>query len=142
MRRLATLPGLLAGTIALVMLVMSLTLRSEPLRAVAVLIATGSLCYGWIRLRPPQSGFGLVRLRVAFSMGALACTWSGLNVVRFYLYNPAMEGATIYSAWYEIVCTTQVVIQWFLAGLGVVLLVLLAVFPSWIRSHSVQNSKH
>jgi hypothetical protein len=140
MRRLML--GLLACTIALVMLLLSLSFRLEPLRAIAILIAAGSICYGWVRVRPHlQSRIGLVAFSVAFSMLAFACAWSGLNVIRFYLYNPAMEGAATFATWYEIVCTTQVVIQWLLAGLGVVLLVLLVVSPFWIRSHSVRNSK-
>jgi hypothetical protein len=85
--------SLLACTVALVMLVLSLSLRSEPLRAVAVFIAAGLLYHGWGCLRPRlQSRFGLVGLSVTFSTGALACAWSGLNVARFYLYNPANGG--------------------------------------------------
>ncbi len=129
--------SLLACTIALVMLLVSLSLPFEPLRAAAVLITAGSIWYGWVRLRKNlQTRIGLLcLLGVGISALALACAWSGLNVVRFYLYNPAMEGAAIYSTWFEIVCSTQVVVQWCGVVLALVFVVGLAIFPFWTRSH-------
>jgi preprotein translocase subunit SecF len=44
-------PGVLAVGIALIMIGVSLTLRSEAQRATAVLIAAGSIGYAWVRLR-------------------------------------------------------------------------------------------
>ena len=132
--------GLLACTIAVIMLLLSLSFRSEPLRAVGVLLAGGSIWYAWFTFGPRiQSRPGLVLLSVALLTLILACTWSGLNVVRYYLYDPAIEGAAIYSASYKIVCTAQVVIQWCGAVAALVLLVVLAISPFWMRSPSVHK---
>jgi hypothetical protein len=132
-------PGLLTCSIALVTLLLSLSLRSEPLRAIAVLVTVALLSFGWIWLRPHLEHRFVLVGRIAFSMGVLGCVWSGLNVVRFYVYNSAMEGAAIYSACYRIVCTTQVMIQWCLMVFGVLLLPVLAVSAFWTRSQSAQS---
>lgn len=133
-------PGLLASTIAIVMLFLSLSFRSEPLRAIGVLVAAGSLCYAWVTLLARiQSGPDLVVLRAALFTLTLACTWSALNVVRYYLYNPAIEGPEIYSTSYKIVCTTQMVVQWCGAIASLVLVVVLAISPFWTRAQSVHT---
>jgi hypothetical protein len=130
--------AVLTVLVALVMLWFSLTLRSEPLRAFAVVIAAGSITYGWISLRKNlQSRLGVVLLGAGLSTLALGCAWSGLNVARFYLYNPAIEGAAVYSTWFEIVCTTQVVVEWCLAIVALAFAVILAISPFWMRSHRV-----
>lgn len=123
--------GLLACTIAVAILLLSFSFRSEPLRAVGALMAGGSICYAWFTLRPRvQSRPGLVLLSVALLTLILACTWSGLNVVRYYLYDPAIEGPAIYSTSYKIVCTTQVVVQWCGVIASLFLVVVLAISPS------------
>jgi hypothetical protein len=133
MRRSSAVPAVL---VALVMLVLSLTLRSEPLRAVAVLIAAGSITYGSVTLRKKlQSRLGLILLGAGLSTLALGCAWSGLNVVRFYLYNPAMDQVGSYPTWFEIVSTTQVVIQWCTAIAALAFVVILAGSPLWMRFH-------
>ena len=55
--------AVLTVVVALVALWFSLTLRSEPLRAVAVLIAAGSITYGWVHVRKNlQSRLGVILL--------------------------------------------------------------------------------
>lgn len=126
--------------VALVMLWFSLTLRSEPLRAFAVVIAAGSITYGWISLRKNlQSRLGVVLLGAGLSTLALGCAWSGLNVARFYLYNPAMEQVGSYPTWFGIVCTTQVVVQWCGAVAALAFVVMLAGSPLWMRSHRASS---
>jgi hypothetical protein len=132
MRRIV--PDLLACAIASVTLVLSLSFRSEPLRAVMVVISGSSLCCAWHVIRPHvQSRLGVVLLGVGLSTLALGCAWSGLNVMRFYLYNPAMEQVGSYFIWYEIVCTTQVVVQWCGAVVASAFVVILVISPFWIR---------
>jgi hypothetical protein len=139
MRRLSG-PGLLACGIAVVMLWFSLTLRSEPLRAVAVLIAASSITCGWVSLRKNlQSRLGVILLGAGLSTLALGCAWSGLNVARFYLYNPAMEQVGTYPTWFEIVRTAQVVVQWCGAVAALTFLVILAGFPLWMRFHRASS---
>lgn len=121
--------GSLACSIALVMLLLSLTLRSEPQRAVAVLIAAGSISYLWRSFRKNlQSRLGMVLLGTGLSTLALGCAWSGLNVVRFYLYNPAMNQVGSYPTWFQTVCTTQVVVQWCGAAVALAFVVILAIW--------------
>jgi hypothetical protein len=134
-------PGVLAVGIALIMIGVSLTLRSEAQRATAVLIAAGSIGYAWVRLRNYlQSWLGLGLLGTGLLTLAIACTWSGLNVVRFCLYDPAIVGTAVYSTWYEIVCTTQVILQWCGAVLALAFVVVLAVFPFWTRMRSAREN--
>jgi hypothetical protein len=131
--------GVLAIGIALLMIGVSLALRSEVQRAAAVLIAAGSIGYAWTMLRNRlQSRLGLGLLGSGLSTLAIACAWSGLNVVRFYLYDPAIVGTAVYSTWYEIVCRTQVVLQWCGAILALAFVVVLAVFPFWTRIRSAR----
>jgi len=126
--------------VALVMLWFSLTLRSEPLRAFAVVIAAGSITYGWISLRKNlQSRLGVVLLGAGLSTLALGCAWSGLNVARFYLYNPAMEQVGSYPAWFGIVCTTQVVVQWCGAVAALAFVAILVGSPLWMRFHRASS---
>ncbi|HKU27520.1 MAG TPA: hypothetical protein VJQ54_18755 [Candidatus Sulfotelmatobacter sp.] len=133
MRRWSAVPVVL---IVLVMLGLSLTLSSEPLRAVAVLIAAGSISYAWISLRKNlQSRTGVILLGAGLSTLALGCAWSGLNVARFYLYNPAMNQVGSYPTWFEIVSTMQVVIQWCGAVAALAFVVILAGSPLWTRFH-------
>jgi hypothetical protein len=126
--------------VALVMLWFSLTLRSETLRTVAVLIAAGSIAYGYISLRKNlQSRLGVLLLGAGLSTLTLGCAWSGLNVARFYLYNPAMEQVGSYPTWFGIVCTTQVVVQWCGAVAALAFVVILAGSPLWIRSYRASS---
>jgi len=132
--------AVLTVLVALVMLWFSLTLRSEPLRAFAVVIAAGSITYGWISLRKNlQSRLGVVLLGAGLSTLALGCAWSGLNVARFYLYNPAMEQVGSYPTWFGIVCTTQVVVQWCGAVAALAFVVILAGSPLWMRFHRASS---
>ncbi len=140
MRRWNAVPAVL---IALVMLGLSLTLSSEPLRAVAVLVAAGSISYAWVSLRKNlQSRTGVILLGAGLSSLALGCAWSGLNVARFYLYNPAMNQVGSYPTWFEIVSTTQVVVQWCGAVAALAFVAILAVWPFSRRSGSAPNSKY
>jgi hypothetical protein len=126
--------------VALVMLGFSVTLRSEPLRAAAVLIAAGSITYGWVSLHKKlQSRLGVVLLGAGLSTLALGCAWSGLNVVRFYLYNPAMDQVGSYPTWFEIVRTAQVVVQWCGAVVALAFVVILAASPLWVRFHRASS---
>jgi len=135
-------PGVLGIGIAAVMLALSLTIRSENQRAVAVLVASGLVCYAWIVLRARvKSRLGLGLLGSGLATLVLACAWSGLNVARFHLYNPAIEGPAIYSTWYEIVCTTQVVLQWCGTVLALAFVVGLAVFPFWTHIRSARENR-
>ncbi len=140
MRRWSAVPVVL---VALVMLGFSLTLRSELLRATAVLITAGSITYGWVSLRKKlQSRLGVVLLGAGLSTLALGCAWSGLNVARFYLYNPAMNQVGSYPTWFEIVRTPQVVVQWCGAVAALAFILILVIWPFSMRSSSAQSSKH
>jgi hypothetical protein len=133
--------GVLAVAIALVMIGVSLALRSEAQRAAAVLVAAGSIGYAWVTLRNHlQSWLGLCLLGTGLSTLAIACAWSGLNVVRFCLYDPAIVGTAVYSTWYEIVCTAQVILQWCGAVLVLAFVVVLAIFPFWPRIRSAREN--
>ena len=68
MTRQLAAAGLLA--IGIAMLGLSLTLRSEIQRAVVLLIAAGSIGYGWLRLRRDiHSRFGVLALGAGADIG-------------------------------------------------------------------------
>ena len=137
--------GLLVCGIALVLLVLSLSVRSEPLRACLVVGAGSMLWVGFARLgQYSHSRFTLTGMVLAFSMVALSCVWSGLNVIRFYLHNPAhnpsQKWEVFFDRLYGAVCSTQIVIQWCVAVLGiafVVFMVILFLRWSWIAVRKV-----
>ena len=138
MRRSAAAIALL---VALIMLWFSLTLRSELPRAVAAFFAFGSTIYAWVSLRKKlQSRLPAILLGAGLSTLALACAWSGLNVVRYYLYDPAMERVGSYRAWFEIVSIAQAVLQWCVVVV-LAFVVSLAMFPLWLRFRRAPSSK-
>jgi hypothetical protein len=142
MRRKNIALGFSCVCAVLFMLGLSLTVRSEILRAVADLIAFVSIGFGWVILREKaRSLLGLGWLFSGFLILVTGCVWSGLNVARFYLYDPAIIGRANYSTAYAIVCQAQRLLQWL--GLGLVALFAIAslLLPFHRYFQSVPRSK-
>ena len=130
---------ILLASIAVVMLGLQMVFHLEIQRAVLVLISMGTSIYVWIRFRRALRPWpGRILLGLGTLLLALACGWSGANIVRSNLYNAAVDGHEPYSTWYEIVCTTQVVLQWSAAVLAVAFVVGSAILPFWIRLQPTQ----
>jgi len=99
-------------------LVVSGILLSEPGRAVASVLCILLLIQSWVIQRKyARSRERLVLLSLALSLPALAALWLGLNVLRFYSYNPESP-AQVYSA----VVRTQEVVQNLALAVGLVVL--------------------
>ena len=99
-------------------LVVSGILLSEPGRAVASVLCILLLIQSWVIQRKyARSRERLVLLSLALSLPALAALWLGLNVLRFYSYNPESR-AQVYSA----VVRIQEVIQNLALAVGLVVL--------------------
>lgn len=99
-------------------LVVSGILLSEPGRAFASVLCMLLLIHSWIvQRRYTQSRERLVLLSLALSLPALAALWLGLNVLRFYSYDPE-SSAQFYSA----VVHLQEVVQNLALAVGLVVL--------------------
>jgi len=99
-------------------LVVSGILLSEPGRAVASVLCILLLIQSWVIQRKyARSRERLVLLSLALSLPALAALWLGLNVLRFYSYNPESP-AQVYSA----VVHIQEVVQNLALAVGLVVL--------------------
>jgi hypothetical protein len=99
-------------------LVVSGILLSEPGRAVASVLCILLLIQSWVIQRKyARSRERLVLLSLALSLPALAALWLGLNVLRFYSYNPESP-AQVYSA----VVRIQEVVQNLALAVGLVVL--------------------
>ena len=71
--------------------------RSEPGRAVASLVCLALVMQSWFTQRQiVKSREGLVLIALALSLPALASVWLGLNVLRFYSYDPVSD-ISVYS---------------------------------------------
>ena len=72
-------------------------LRSEPGRAVASVVCLALVMQSWFtQRRYVKSRERLVLVALALSLPALASVWLGLNVLRFYSYDPASD-ISVYS---------------------------------------------
>lgn len=99
-------------------LVVSGILLSEPGRAVASVLCILLLIQSWVIQRKyARSRERLVLLSLALSLPALAALWLGLNVLRFYTYDPESP-AQLYSA----VVRIQEVVQNLALGVGLVVM--------------------
>jgi RHS repeat-associated protein len=99
-------------------LVVSGILLSEPGRAVASVLCIPLLIQSWVIQRKyARSRERLVLLSLVLSLPALAAFWLGLNVLRFYLYDPESP-AQLYSA----VVRLQEVVQNLALALGLVVI--------------------
>jgi hypothetical protein len=78
-------------------LVISGVLRSEPGRAVASVVCLALVMHSWFtQRRHVKSRKRLVLVALALSLPALASVWIGLNVLRFYSYDPVSD-ISVYS---------------------------------------------
>ena len=99
-------------------LVASGILVSEPGRAVASILCILLLIESWVVQRKyARSRERLVLLSLVLSLPALAALWLGLNVLRFYSYDPESL-AQLYSA----VVRTQEVVQNLALAVGLVVI--------------------
>ena len=74
-----------------------IVLRSEPGRAVASFVCLALLMQCWFtQRRYVKSRERLVLVALALSLPALASVWLGLNVLRFYSYDPVSD-ISVYS---------------------------------------------
>lgn len=74
-----------------------IVLRSEPGRAVASVVCLALVMQSWFtQRRYVKSRERLVLVALALSLPALASVWLGLNVLRFYSYDPVSD-ISVYS---------------------------------------------
>ena len=79
-------------------LIMSGNIRSQPARAAAAVLSLGLVLESWFaQRRYSRTGSGLALLTFILSLPALGSLWLGLNLVRFYSYEPESR-ASMYSA--------------------------------------------
>ena len=94
-------------------------IRSESGHALASVLSIALLIHAWLKQRTYiKTWHGLVLSTLVLGLPALACTWLGLNVIRFYSYAPD-AGHNIY--WF--VVQTQDIIVW--SGKAVMVIVVL-----------------
>jgi hypothetical protein len=90
--------------------------RSEPGRAVASVVCLGLVIQSWFtQRRYVKSRERLVLVALALSLPALASVWLGLNVLRFYSYDPVSEISV-----YSVVVRLQAIIERFAYVIGLV----------------------
>jgi hypothetical protein len=107
-------------SIAIVVAILGLPLLgllpSEPGRAFASILCLALLVQSWFAQRRYFSDSRkLVLLTLVLSLPALASTWLGLNVIRFYSY-PGDEESKVYSE----VIRLQSGIEWFAVAVALV----------------------
>jgi hypothetical protein len=90
--------------------------RSEPGRAVASLVCLGLVIQSWFtQRRYVKSRERLVLVALALSLPALASVWLGLNVLRFYSYDPVSDISV-----YSVVVRLQAIIEGIAYAIGLV----------------------
>ena len=90
--------------------------RSEPGRAVASVVCLGLVIQSWFTQRKyVKSRERLVLVALALSLPALASVWLGLNVLRFYSYDPVSDISV-----YSVVVRLQAIIEGVAYAIGLV----------------------
>lgn len=90
--------------------------RSEPGRAVASVVCLGLVIQSWLtQRRYVKSRERLVLVALALSLPALASVWLGLNVLRFYSYDPVSDISV-----YSVVVRLQAIIEGVAYAIGLV----------------------
>jgi hypothetical protein len=93
-----------------------IVLRSEPGRAVASVVCLALVMQSWsTQRRYVKSRERLVLVALALSLPALASVWLGLNVLRFYSYDPVWD-ISVYST----VVRLQAIIEGVAYAIGLV----------------------
>ncbi len=93
-----------------------IVLRSEPGRAVASVVCLALVMQSWFtQRRYVKSRETLVLVALALSLPALASVWLGLNVLRFYSYDPVSD-ISVYST----VVRLQAIIEGVAYAIGLV----------------------
>jgi hypothetical protein len=90
--------------------------RSEPGRAVASVVCLGLVIQSWLtQRRYVKSRERLVLVALGLSLPALASVWLGLNVLRFYSYDPVSDISV-----YSVVVRLQAIIEGVAYAIGLV----------------------
>lgn len=90
--------------------------RSEPGRAVASVVWLGLVIQSWfMQRRYVKSRERLILVALALSLPALASVWLGLNVLRFYSYDPVSDISV-----YSVVVRLQAIIEGVAYAIGLV----------------------
>lgn len=76
---------------AMCFLPLAVVLRSERLRAVFAVGCFGLLIYQSFLYRRAGTGLRYLSLSLIVIWAGLACVWLGLNVIRYYTYDPFSE---------------------------------------------------
>ena len=110
--------------------------QSEVVRAVLAVTCIALMAFQWALYRKTVGGSKFLLLSLIVAWFTLASLWLGLNVVRYYTYNP--ESARTW-AWHTLVAQIQTPILWAMALLiPVVFTWVLWLFVHWI-SGRVRN---
>lgn len=90
--------------------------RSEPGRAVASVVCLGLVIQSWLtQRRYVKRRERLILVALALSLPALASVWLGLNVLRFYSYDPVSDISV-----YSVVVRLQAIIEGVAYAIGLV----------------------
>ena len=92
-------------------------LNSEIVRAVLAVLCTSLMFYQWLIYRKTNRGMQLFFLSLVVGGLALSSVWIGLNVVRFYTYDP--ESHRLW-AWHMLIVHIQEIVKWAVVGLAAV----------------------
>ena len=92
-------------------------LNSEIVRAVLAVFCTALMIYQWLIYRKTNRGMQLLFLWLVVGGLTLSSIWVGLNVVRFYTYDP--ESNRMW-AWHMLIVQIQEIIKWAVVGLAAI----------------------
>jgi hypothetical protein len=106
-------------------------LRSEIVRAVLAVVCTGLMIFQWLIYRKTDRGTQLLLLSLVVTTLGLSSVWLGLNVVRFYTYDPESPQTW---AWHTLIAHVQEIIEWVIVALAsVVVLWGLLLVARWLN---------
>jgi hypothetical protein len=106
-------------------------LHSEIVRALLAVGCTGLMIFQWLIYRKTDRGTQLLFLSLVVTALGLSSVWLGLNVVRFYTYDPESPQTW---AWHKLIAHVQEIIEWTVVALvSVVFLWGLLLVARWLN---------
>jgi hypothetical protein len=106
-------------------------LHSEIVRALLAVGCTGLMIFQWLIYRKTDRGTQLLFLSLVVTALGLSSVWLGLNVVRFYTYDPESPQTW---AWHMLIAHVQEIIEWTVVALvSVVFLWGLLLVARWLN---------
>lgn len=118
-------------------LIVAAYVGSESVRAIAVAVSLLLMIYQYLVYRRTSSGSRLIFLTLLPAEVALVSTWLGLNVARFYTYDP--ETAHTW-AWHERLIRIQEFLGWAIGVLAAIALTwALLRFARWLTGRILRK---